>query len=177
MEPPALPEDVVLERLVKGRHLIRDFSSGDEKMDNWLRRHAVKNARFGYGVTYVAVRPGDVRPGDVRVWGFYSLSAGAIDASDLTTSDGSPSHISVALLGRIATEQSLQGRGFGEMLLIHALGKALEASRIIGVHGVLLDAKNERLVRWYSKYGFESIPKDRLRMFMSIATFEKGLAP
>jgi GNAT superfamily N-acetyltransferase len=169
MEAPQSPDELVIERLNKS-HKFQDFSSGDKVMDGWLKRHAIRNVRYGYGLTYVAVQPNNP-----KVWGFYSLSAGAIDASEMYTQDGCPSHIAIALLGRIATDESVQKRGIGELLLVHALTKAVEASKILGIHGVLLDASTEERMRWYSKYDFASLPNNPLKMFISIATIEQGL--
>ena len=68
------------------------------------------------------------------------------------------------LLGRIAVSLKYRGKGLGERLLIDALKRSLEASRVVGSAAVIVDAKDSSGVRFYERYGFKLLPEQDLRL-------------
>jgi ribosomal protein S18 acetylase RimI-like enzyme len=78
-----------------------------------------------------------------------------------------------ALIGRLATDERVRGRGYGERLLGEAIDVILAISESIGCFGVITDAKNEGAVGFYEKYGFELLPvvaEFPKRMFIALET-------
>lgn len=168
METPESPSDMSIEPIVKS-HVVKDFDCGQYDINLYIHRFAKKNTLAGFGRTYVLLKPGHL-----RVWAYYTLAAHSIEAKEFPTSDNCPQRISVVTLGRFGIDNSLRSKGYGDVLMAHAFGKALEAADAIGVHGIFLTAKNRKLVKYYSKYDFESMPNNPLNMFISIPTLKKA---
>lgn len=102
-----------------------------------------------------------------RVFGYYTLSAEAIDAVDLprmpkTISKKLPRYrrFGAALLGRLAVDQSQQGQGIGELLLMDAFHRCLAMD--IPVVVIVVDPKDARAADWYESYGFRPLTEDRM---------------
>jgi GNAT superfamily N-acetyltransferase len=77
--------------------------------------------------------------------------------------------IPVILLGQLGVDKELQGRGYGEMLLMDAQARVDEVSRRAGVRAMMLDARNESLAKWYESHDFVRFP-GQFRMFKTIAS-------
>jgi len=78
----------------------------------------------------------------------------------------------VTLLGRLAVNEKSKGRGLGKLLLIDALKRSFEASKVIGSMAVIVDPKDENAVKFYDKFGFILLP-DSKKMFLSMKTIEQ----
>ena len=93
------------------------FDSGSGMLDGWLRRHALAAQRMDSARTFVATRGGGVV-------GYFSLTMGSVLRADAPAKlvRGMPAHpVGMVLLGRLAVDQSQQGKGVGAMLLAEAL--------------------------------------------------------
>src|SRR5438128_11950451 len=87
------------------------FASGKEPLDQFLRSFVGQYERRNLGRTYVAVRPGQK-----KVFGYYTLSSGAISIHVLPgrAAKKLPRHaVPAALLGRLAVDRAERGRGLG----------------------------------------------------------------
>ena len=80
--------------------------------------------------------------------------------------------VPVALIGRLAVDKCVSGRGLGETLLIHALRSAQRVSEIMGLYAVVVDALNEQARSFYLKYGFNELTDDQLHLYLSIKTIK-----
>jgi len=69
-------------------------------------------------------------------------------------------------------DQGFQKRGYGEYLLMDAQAKVDHIAQKTGVRGMVLDARNEELVRWYEEHDFAR-KEGSLRMFKSIDLIRK----
>ena len=58
-------------------------------------------------------------------------------------------HLPVTLLGRLAVDQGMKGKGMGEYLLLDALRRCLEAAGNIAAMAVLVDAKDDAAEAFY----------------------------
>jgi predicted GNAT family N-acyltransferase len=78
----------------------------------------------------------------------------------------------VALIGRLAVDARVQGRRFGEKLLLEALRRVVDGSASIGCTGIIVDAKDEDAERFYLKYDFVPVASDVWphRMFLPLET-------
>jgi GNAT superfamily N-acetyltransferase len=104
------------------------------------------------------------------VIGFYTLSAASILPADLPdeTARKLPKYpyVPATLLGRLAIDSRYQGRGYGELLIIDALRRALQATAEVASYAVVVDAINERAQSFYEQYAFCAFPDQRLRLFL-----------
>lgn len=75
--------------------------------------------------------------------------------------------IPCTLIGRLAVDSSVQGKGFGEILLFDSLKRAYEVSRSIASFAVVVDAIDQAAKNFYRKYEFhELMDTDRLYLPM-----------
>lgn len=116
---------------------------------------------------YVLTRDGKI------VDGFYTLSATAIDPSNLPLEmarklPGFP--IPATLLGRMAVDVRMQGHRLGNLIMVNALRRAWDGSRIIGSWAVVVDAK-ESARGFYLKHGFRPFPDQPVRLFLTMDRF------
>jgi len=151
------------------------FRCGKHPLDDFFARHALANDRAGVCRVYVARRREDDPPTLPAILGFYTLSMASVSADSIASvlREKMPKYpLPVALIGRLAVDQRAQGRRLGEVILLDALKRVLDAADVVGCLGVIVDAKDEGAERFYAKYDFETISADAWphRMFVSTVT-------
>ncbi len=156
--------DLIITPLGK-QHDRKSFDCGEPILNQYLHRYANQDARRRVNRVFVASAPDAPR----QVLGYYSLSAGSLDAADLPERlrqrlPGYP--VPVALLGRLAVAESRQGQGLGSILLADALQRVAQASQVMAVYAVVVDALNERAAGFYRQFGFIHLPSQPLRLFL-----------
>lgn len=136
-------------------------------------------------IIFAAMRLKDVRRNVARVFvappvdshtlaGFFALSAGSVNCSELPpelTRKLPRYPVPVALLGRLAVDQSFQGKGLGSILLADACRKVAQASAVLAVAGIVVDAKEASSASFYRHFGFSALPGYPERWFLSAAAF------
>lgn len=150
------------------------FDCGVGELNEYLQKNAGQNNRLGVGKTYVAVSEEQGR----KVLGFYTLSAGQInfDSCPPDIRKRLPRYpIPVLRIGRLAVDRSVQGRGLGTDLLMHAFEKAATLALEVGIFGVIVDAKDERLKQFYEKNGFVSTLDNPLTLIIPMKTILEKL--
>jgi ribosomal protein S18 acetylase RimI-like enzyme len=158
-------------QLLNARHDRERFDCGEPALNDYLRRFARQNQERGVSRTFVAVPEGEQ-----AVAGFYSLAAGSVAFESLPDAlhRRLPRYpVPVAHLARLATCQSVRGRGLGEALLFDALSRTLRAAGEIGIVAVDVWAKTERARAYYERYGFRSLADDELHMLLPLDTVRK----
>jgi len=152
------------------KHNRAAFSCGVDALDGYLKRRAGQDQRRALARAFVAV---DSDTG--AIIGYYTLSSLAVQVGELPTEKKKfipyPEVPSV-LIGRIAVDKRFQGKGFGAALLIDALKRIVEITDTVGVHAVIVDAK-EGAASFYRKFGFLPFPDRPDRLFLPIATAKK----
>lgn len=145
------------------------FSCGVSELDTYLQRQAAQDQKRSLAAVFVLTADGK------NVVGFYTLSAHSILAAAL------PSELArklprfplpVSLLGRMAVARSLQGHGWGEFLLLHALKRAALGSRQVASWAVVVDAKAGAR-DFYLKEGFIPLREQPGRLFLPVKTIEQ----
>lgn len=148
------------------------FSCGEPVLDEYLRRQASQDVRRRIARVFVAV--GDTRE---SIAGYYSLSAASFSREDLPEEmvRQLPRYpVPAAILGRLAVDRQWQGKGLGEFLLVDAGERVLAASRALAVFALVVDAKTDRAVAFYERYGFRRFPDAPRRLFLPVETLARA---
>ena len=157
---------IVIEKL-STYHDRRSFDCGVAELNVYLQKYAGQHERKGMGRTYIATHEGDP-----RAIGYYTISSGAV-AFDLVP-ENLPHHpVPVAIVGRLAVDNTARGQGLGETLLIHALSSAQRAARIVGIYAVVVEALDESARSFYLKYGFAELADDRFHLYLPMKAIER----
>jgi predicted GNAT family N-acyltransferase len=83
--------------------------------------------------------------------------------------------VSATLIGRLAINKEFQGQRLGSDLLAKALHKAYDNASVVGSSMVLVDAIDERTVRFYQAHGFIKLPES-MRLLLPMRTIAELLA-
>lgn len=147
------------------QHGRKSFDCGERSLNQYLYRYASQDIRRRVSRVFAA-SPSD-KP--KRVLGYYTLSAGSLDASNLPEKlqrrlPGYP--VPVVLLGRLAVAESHQGKGLGSILLADAFQRIAQASQVMVVYAVVVDALHEQAAGFYRQFGFIPLPSQPLKLFL-----------
>lgn len=146
-----------------------DFSCGIEALDTYLHRYAKNNHKKNIGKTFLLLQ-------EELAIGFYTISMGSVEFQKLPSKIqmGIPKYpIPVARIGRLAVDKTCKNRGFGKFLLLDALARISEASKVIAAYCVIVDAKDEEAANFYKKFGFEASKDVALALFLPISTISE----
>ena len=77
--------------------------------------------------------------------------------------------IPCTLIGRLAMDASMQGKGHGEILLFDSLKRAYEVSKTIASFAVVVDAIDAKAKTFYKKYEFHEL-MDTNRLYLPMKT-------
>ncbi len=109
-----------------------------------------------------------------KVLGYYTLSASLVNTGDLpeTLTKKLPRYpqMPVTLLGRLAVDDSMKGKGMGQFLLMDALHRSLQAAPNIAAMAVVVDAKDDAAEAFYRHYGFIALQLQPRRLFLAMKT-------
>lgn len=161
---------LIIENLSKD-HKKSDFDCENALLNNYIQKQAKQDVTRDLSACYIL---NDVS--DKRVLGYYTLSGNSIDRNDFPLElmqKMPPSYVNLPtiLLGRLAIDKNEKGKGFGEILLMHALEKCVTISESLGVLAVIVDPIDEKAISFYTKYGFILIPSNN-KMFIPIKTIQ-----
>lgn len=154
---------------ISAAHDVSGFSCRREELNEWLKKHALKNEETG-SRTYV------VGHGN-RVVSYYALAAGSISREALPKAirQDNPKQVPMVVLGRLATDQAFERRGLGSGMLNEAISRTLQAAQQIGVRALLVHAIDEEAVRFYLKYGFVPSPIGDRTLLLPVETARRSL--
>jgi len=158
--------DWLIEPFDRRRHDRTRFDCGVEALNEWIATRVSQFEKKDLARAYVLVRSGEN-----RVEGYYALSNHTVifEALPDDQAKGLPRiDMPVVLIGRLAVDLPVQGRGFGEFLLVDALRRVEFLADRIGVRAVEVDAINETAVRFYRKYGFVPLRDDPRHLFLPV---------
>jgi GNAT superfamily N-acetyltransferase len=162
--------DWVIERLAT-KHVRASFRCGQPVLDDWLKLRVSQFEKRDLARTYVAIHDGET-----TVLGYYAISNHRVTYEALSPDQakGLPRiDIPVVLLGRLAVDQSVQGRGLGELLLLDALRRAQHIADQLGVRAVEVDVIDEKAQGFYLKYGFVPLVDDPNHLFLPMQVIRK----
>jgi GNAT superfamily N-acetyltransferase len=108
-----------------------------------------------------------------RIAGYFTLCAFGLAPG--TIPEAARKHIprypvvSATLIGRLAISNDTRGMGLGSVLLAKALHKAYENAAVVGSSMVVVDAIDDRAVRFYQAHGFIELPES-MRLILPMRT-------
>ena len=146
------------------RHDRERFDSGEEVLDEWLRRYAGQNRRRDTAATWVITDANDV------VVGYASVAMTGIDrsAAPEALAKGAPDRVPALLLGRLAVDRRYANLGIGTSLAVHVLATAVELDEKAACRAVVVTALTRPAGGWWERLGFP--PSIRTRPINSTCT-------
>lgn len=112
--------------------------------------------------------------------GYYSLAIATVPRAQVPsalTARLGQYDVPFILLGRLAVRHDLRGggpTGFGAELFVRAAHRAYLASRSVAGTGLIIDAKFEGVVPFYTRYGAIALETNPLRLFIGWSTLMPG---
>ena len=155
-------------------HARHAFDCGEPALNEFLQRHARKSHILGGAKTFLAIDDADCK----TILGFYSLSPAALAYTrtpELVRRGLARHDVPCFRLARLAIDRRIQGLGLGGQLLLAAGRRCVLAAAEVGGVAMLIDAKNDRVARWYSSYGAVALADAPLTLVMPLATIKAAL--
>ena len=153
-----------------GTHRRDIFDCGEEALNEFLRRYARQHQNRDFSRTHVILAEDRV-----TVRAFVSVSVGQVATTSFPDPSKLPRYpIPVLRIGRLAVDQRSQGQRLGQELMRFAFNLALELADRVGIHAVVVDAKNEAAREFYERLGFAPFKDARLSLFLPIATLRRA---
>lgn len=152
-------------------HNLSSFFCGVDSMDNWLKQRAMKNQLTGASRTFVCC------DSHSKALAYYSLASSAVTTS---TAPGRfrrnmPDPIPVVVLGRLAVDKSLHGKGVGRALVRDVGLRVIQVAEIIGIRGVLVHALSDDAREFYLRVGFEPSPIDPMMLMVTLGDLVESI--
>jgi predicted GNAT family N-acyltransferase len=154
-------------------HTLEGFDCGKESLNTWLIAHARRADSSGVAHVYMWTPLGEQ-----KVSAYFAICPTEVVRNDDGVSGsmaGGYSRIPGYLIARLAIDTSLRGQGYGEQLLLDALGKAVAASEIGGGRLIVVDAIDDEAQSFYEHYHFVPVRNRERRLVMKVSTAAKAL--
>jgi len=158
--------------LLDKSHNRAEFDCGKKSLDNYIQQQVSQDVKKKLAVCFVISDESNI------VKGYYTLSNSSISQNDIPEKfskrlPSSYNNIPVTLLGRLAVDKSIFGKGIGEYLLMDALKESYRVSKkAIGSFAVVVDPIDNEAISFYEKYDFIMLPGSG-KMFLSMNTISK----
>ena len=147
-------------------HEFSSFNSGEDSLDEWLKKRALKNQSTGALRTFVLSDEAG------KVTGYYCLSVGAIghEIAPKKLRRNMPELLPILLLGRLAIDKSYHNMGFGSALLRDALIRSTSVASNTGVFALLVHALSNQAKQFYLSRGLVESPLQPMTLIMTVET-------
>lgn len=145
------------------------FDCGVEALDRYLKELAKQELQRRTAAVFVLVREGKS-----SILGYYTLSQSSVLLADLPERRRKKlpryPQVPTTLLGRLATDRSGRGKGYGELLLMDALKRAWQASQQVASFAMIVDVIEvlPDPLPFYLRYDFEPLPTQARRLFLPL---------
>jgi GNAT superfamily N-acetyltransferase len=148
-------------------HQRADFRCGISVLDTYLQQQAGQHQRDGIATTHVLID--DREP--TQVLGYCSLAAAQLNLQDLQPADRRrlPAYpVPAVRLGRLALALAAQGKGYGRLLLGHAVNCSMALRAQLGVRVLVVDALGERAAAFYRAFGFHETDEQAHTLYLPL---------
>lgn len=161
-----------IELLNRKQHNRSAFYCGVDSLDNYIRKQASQDLKKKIATVFVLV---DLP--NTNVIAYYTLSSYTIEITQLDKSFAKqlPRYplLPATLLGRLAVDSNYRGRHLGELMLVDALKKALEATAKVASLAVIAEAIDEKAVNFYRKYGFCAFGQNPMKLYFPMQSIRE----
>lgn len=148
------------------------FRCGEDALDRYFQTQVTQDVRRRVANCFVAVEAATS-----EIAAYYTISAASIPLVDLPADETRrlPRYPTVPAvrIGRLAVDKRFQGRGLGAALLADAAARTIKADA--AAFTLLVDAKNDRAVEFYQRFGFRTLAGQPRTLFLPLATARKAL--
>jgi len=151
--------------LLEPHHQTDTFKSSNDELTTWLQRSALLAQAKGTGRTYVWTDDAN------RVVAYFTVSPTMLHREILpkNAGHGEPETLPAYLIGRLALDESLAGKGLGGDLLRSALEVTCNASQLAGGRYILVDAIDDNAAGFYKHHGFKAEVGGGRRLFFKVS--------
>lgn len=168
----SLAQNRTMIELLNKKHNRNKFDCGKERLNNYLKTQAGQDIKRKLSACFVLA---DIKTDCIQ--GYYTLSNNSIPLSCFPEPikrklPQSYDSIPTTLLGRLAVDKNVKGKGLGKILLIDALRRSYELSKEIGSFAVVVDPIDKEAESFYKQYDFIKLP-DSEKMFIAIKTLKE----
>jgi GNAT superfamily N-acetyltransferase len=131
-------------------HDAYSFDCGNPTLNRWMQSRAAHAIMLKTAGVYVWAQQG-------KVVGYYAVTPHTIQPVDVPTklTAGARNPISAYLLGKLALDSSMQGRGNGTSLLYDALTRLLYAADHVPARLFAVDPIDDAAVQFHRKHEFK----------------------
>ena len=149
--------------LLDSTHNVLNFDCGNETLNIWLKKTALKNQKQAASKTFVICD-------NKQVIGYYALATCSIERINVPKSltRNMPNPIPVIVLGRLAIDQQFHGEKFGSALLKDAILRTIYISENVGVKALLVHAISEEAKKFYLHHDFIESPIESMTLLLSM---------
>ncbi|MGJ0192675.1 GNAT family N-acetyltransferase [Pantoea sp. RRHST58] len=152
---------------------VENFNCGRPALNEFLQKHLAAQHRQNVLKAYLLVTDDPVP----EVMGYYTLSGGSYARAAVTRAfqkQAAPYHETVCIIiGRLAVDQRIAGKGFGTQLVLDALRVAYAAADAVGIYAVMVEAKDDQAAGFYRE-AMRFIPlkteDGKLKFFFPVAS-------
>ena len=150
---------------ISQQYTVTQFSCGTVSLDNFLKDGMTKQQERKILQAYVLITDDPIP----EVMGYYTLSSASFEKTHLSGSQQRKvtyQTLPCVLLGRLAIDVRIQGKKFGELLIVDAAKRVYETSGTVGIYALFVEALDDRAANFYRKMGFtESAKSDDGKVF------------
>lgn len=154
------------------KHIRSSFCCGKESLDAYIRKQASQDLKKRVSTVFVLIDDPEM-----NILAYYTLSSYTVDIAALEENFAKrlPRYpaLPATLLGRLAVDNDHRGKRFGELLLIDALKKSLDASMQIASLALVAEALDERALSFYIKYGFKQFNQEPSKLYLPMKSVEE----
>jgi GNAT superfamily N-acetyltransferase len=158
---------------LKKHHNRKHFDCGDLALNSFLQVLARQQQDKGISKTFVLCDSAN----PTTILAFFALAACEVVSDDLPLplAKRYPTRAPGAKLARLAVDRRQQRKGYGQILMVEAMRKALLVADHIGIIGFFVDAKNHASRVYYDQFGFISFPNHPMEMFLPLTTMRQAI--
>lgn len=156
-----------IERLDPRQHDRDGLTSGEPSLDVYLRRYAGQHQRDGIATTHILYD--DEAPS--RILGYCSLAAAQMHLFDLQPDDRRRLHaypVPAVRLARLAVSDDERGKGYGRLLLGHAVNCGTQLRSQLGVKLLVADALHDAAAAFYRLHGFRETAHNARTLYLPL---------
>ncbi|SFU15335.1 hypothetical protein SAMN05444141_1115 [Pseudovibrio denitrificans] len=150
-----------------------NFECGEPALNTFLQKTASQAEAKNLSRTYIL----SAKSAPDKIVGYYTLTMKEFDTSMLPPSSlrRLPSTAPTLLLARIAIDQEYQGKKLSFILISDAFRRTLNVINEVGGLGLFVEAKNEKMSKYYQHLGAVPLCDDPLNCLFTPSRMKEAL--